>query len=114
MRRHVPLTAPASTAVAPPTIGPIRTRRVAAATATSATQQPAHGSGLPASPAPPACAWGGICLYPILDRPDWDDSTHWHNSGLWDLLPDASGTLQRVLDRPYAEALCRAPRLLPP
>jgi hypothetical protein len=27
----------------------------------------------------------GICLYPVLDRPDWDDPHHWHNSGLWDL-----------------------------
>ncbi len=62
-----------------------------------------------------------ICLYPILDRPDWDDSTHWHNSGLWDLMPDASGTLRRVLDYPYAEAQCyaqassfRDPRVTPP
>jgi hypothetical protein len=55
----------------------------------------------------------GICLYPILDRPDWDDSTHWHNSGLWDLVPDAAGTLRRVRDKPYAEALRVAQRLLP-
>lgn len=26
----------------------------------------------------------GLCLYPIVDRPDWNDSSHWHNSGLWD------------------------------
>nr|MDQ2900084.1 amine oxidase [Acidobacteriota bacterium] len=27
----------------------------------------------------------GICLYPILDRHDWANTNHWHNSGLWDL-----------------------------
>jgi beta-glucosidase/6-phospho-beta-glucosidase/beta-galactosidase len=44
----------------------------------------------------------GITLYPILDRPDWDDLEHWHNSGLWDLVPDEQGVLQRVLDEDYA------------
>src|SRR5262249_18587846 len=24
----------------------------------------------------------GVCIYPILDRPDWEDGNHWHNSGL--------------------------------
>jgi hypothetical protein len=33
----------------------------------------------------------GITLYPILDRPDWDDLEHWHHSGLWDHLPDEEG-----------------------
>jgi hypothetical protein len=55
---------------------------------------------------------GGICLYPILDRHDWDDPEHWHNSGLWDLRPDGSGGLRRVLDRPYALALREAQMLL--
>lgn len=27
----------------------------------------------------------GICLYPIVDRPDWENPQHWHNSGLWDV-----------------------------
>lgn len=47
----------------------------------------------------------GICLYPILDRPDWDDLNHWHNSGLWDLLPDEQGRLRRVLNNVYASEL---------
>lgn len=47
----------------------------------------------------------GICLYPILDRPDWHDPEHWHHSGLWDLLPDDAGRLQRVLVPEYAAAL---------
>jgi hypothetical protein len=47
----------------------------------------------------------GITLYPIIDRPDWDDITHWHNSGLWDLVPDEQGVLQRVLYEDYAAVL---------
>lgn len=26
----------------------------------------------------------GVCLYPILDRPDWEDASDWHRCGLWD------------------------------
>jgi beta-glucosidase/6-phospho-beta-glucosidase/beta-galactosidase len=47
----------------------------------------------------------GICIYPILDRYDWADPTHWHNSGLWDLAPDETGNLRRVLNEEYAAAL---------
>ena len=54
----------------------------------------------------------GICLYPILDRPDWNDADHWHNSGLWDLIPDAHGRLQRVLIEQYAAAFQDARREL--
>ncbi|MFN3492959.1 MAG: family 1 glycosylhydrolase, partial [Hydrogenophaga sp.] len=25
----------------------------------------------------------GVCLYPLMDRPDWNDPTQWHRSGLW-------------------------------
>jgi beta-glucosidase/6-phospho-beta-glucosidase/beta-galactosidase len=48
---------------------------------------------------------GGICLYPIIDRPDWEDPKHWHNSGLWDLIPQPDGRLDRTINRDYAEAL---------
>ena len=44
----------------------------------------------------------GITIYPILDRPDWDNLHHWHNSGLWDLVPDEQGILRRVLNEEYA------------
>ena len=27
----------------------------------------------------------GLCIYPVIDRPDWDDLTVFHNSGLFDL-----------------------------
>jgi beta-glucosidase/6-phospho-beta-glucosidase/beta-galactosidase len=49
----------------------------------------------------------GLCLYPILDRHEWDDSSHWHNSGLWDLAREPDGTLRRVLNGVYADALGR-------
>ncbi|WP_324674574.1 amine oxidase [Hymenobacter sp. GOD-10R] len=48
----------------------------------------------------------GVCLYPIIDRPDWDHLTPWHQSGLWDaeLRPDGEPH-HRVLYEPYATAL---------
>lgn len=27
----------------------------------------------------------GCCIYPIIDRPDWDFPETWHHSGLWDI-----------------------------
>lgn len=50
----------------------------------------------------------GICIYPIIDRPDWEDPNHWHNSGLWDLRPDQADRLERVLCEEYAGELRRA------
>jgi hypothetical protein len=55
----------------------------------------------------------GVCLYPILDRPDWEDPDHWHNSGLWDLVKDGGGRLERILNEPYAKALREAQKSLP-
>jgi len=54
----------------------------------------------------------GLCIYPILDRYDWSDPTHWHNSGLWDLAPDGSGCLRRVLNEDYARAICSSQEML--
>ncbi|GAB4016782.1 family 1 glycosylhydrolase [Spirosoma migulaei] len=49
----------------------------------------------------------GACLYPIIDRPDWDHLDRWHRSGLWDA--DLSVTPPgRVLHEPYARALVQA------
>jgi UDP-galactopyranose mutase len=43
----------------------------------------------------------GLCLYPVVDRPDWENLDHWHHSGLWDV--DAVETvLQRRLSQAYA------------
>lgn len=52
----------------------------------------------------------GLCLYPIIDRPDWDDPSRWHNSGLWDIGRVTVGDdvrLERVLCDEYAEELRR-------
>ena len=61
----------------------------------------------------------GLCLYPVIDRPDWNNLTHWHHSGLWDVIEDASyrpgpvdrpvgpAGVPRHLDLPYARMLTR-------
>ena len=50
----------------------------------------------------------GICLYPIVDRPDWNDPGHWHNSGLWDFHREEDGKYTRVINEPYADEIRRA------
>jgi len=54
----------------------------------------------------------GICLYPIIDRYDWGNPGHWHNSGLWDLERLPHGVLKRVLNQPYSIALSNMQNLL--
>jgi hypothetical protein len=46
----------------------------------------------------------GTCLYPIVDRPDWDHLDQWHKSGLWDADLGQPGP-GRQLHLPSAEAL---------
>jgi len=53
----------------------------------------------------------GICLYPVIDRPDWDQLESWHQSGLWDAEIN-NGRPYRVLHKPYAEALLRTQWLI--
>lgn len=53
----------------------------------------------------------GLCLYPALNRPDWEKPEAWHPSGLWDVDPQ---TFERTLHRPYALSLGRARRALHP
>lgn len=58
----------------------------------------------------------GLCLYPLIDRPDWNDASHWHHSGLWDVRHDGAAPeppLARVLHEPYAEALAHWQTRLP-
>jgi beta-glucosidase/6-phospho-beta-glucosidase/beta-galactosidase len=51
----------------------------------------------------------GVCLYPIIDRPDWDHLSPWHHAGLWDAdLGHPEPGLTRVLHEPSAEALLLA------
>jgi beta-glucosidase/6-phospho-beta-glucosidase/beta-galactosidase len=61
----------------------------------------------------------GICLYPIIDRPDWDHLTPWHRSGLWDARPIGQDMItgnvpERHLYQPYAEALREAQAVVSP
>jgi len=53
----------------------------------------------------------GVCLYPIIDRPDWDHPDQWHQAGLWDVDAGVSPPA-RVLHEPSAEALRRAQGLI--
>lgn len=50
----------------------------------------------------------GICLYPIIDRPDWDDLEYWHHSGLWDQQLPHNKLNLRILDELYAQSLIRS------
>jgi hypothetical protein len=52
----------------------------------------------------------GLCVYPVIDRPDWDNPAHWHNSGLWDLRQCANGRLERIPCTDYIAALQDAQR----
>ncbi|GAB3255811.1 hypothetical protein GCM10027347_17210 [Larkinella harenae] len=53
----------------------------------------------------------GVCLYPIIDRPDWDHPDQWHQAGLWD-ADVSTNPPGRVLYEPYARALVRAQELV--
>lgn len=45
----------------------------------------------------------GCCFYPVVDRPDWDDLSNWHHSGIWDIFDSTS--LKRVADLESIEAI---------
>ncbi len=53
----------------------------------------------------------GIGIYPVIDRPDWEDENFWHHSGLWDVDLDGPDKLARILPPIYAKALRQAQRL---
>ena len=53
-----------------------------------------------------------LCLYPLVDRPDWDDPAHWHHSGLWDMHA-APASRARTLAADYAAAIARWQGSLP-
>lgn len=46
----------------------------------------------------------GICIYPVIDRPDWDNLIAYRNCGIWDL--DKNGN--RIPDYEYIDALIKA------
>ena len=45
----------------------------------------------------------GMCIYPVIDRPDWDDLTSFSNCGLWDM--DCNGN--RIAFVPYIQELLK-------
>lgn len=45
----------------------------------------------------------GVCIYPIIDRPDWDDVSRWHAAGIWDL----DLNLDRIPYLPYLRTMHR-------
>lgn len=53
---------------------------------------------------PDGIPFWGLCLYPIIDRPDWNDLNYWHGSGLWDNT-NHHGQPNRILYQPLASAL---------
>ena len=53
----------------------------------------------------------GVCMYPFIDRPDWDDTVTWHQSGIYDVIKE-NGKLKRILYKPYADAFRAAQQLL--
>lgn len=55
----------------------------------------------------------GVCIYPIIDRPDWDNTSEWHHAGLWDNFAPAGQTPSRVLYEPYATVLQRWQEKMP-
>src|SRR5215213_4134450 len=56
----------------------------------------------------------GACLYPVVTSPDWEDPTAFFDGGLFDVLPQADGTLERVIALPVARALREAQALIDP
>jgi hypothetical protein len=54
----------------------------------------------------------GVCIYPIIDRPDWDHLTPWHNAGLWDVELKDGEPPARLLYKPFAQALLDAQKLV--
>lgn len=65
----------------------------------------------------------GLCLYPLIDRPDWTHAAQWHRSGLYDVLPPSATALrarpgrthrwQRLADPATLATLVRSQRRIP-
>lgn len=50
----------------------------------------------------------GICIYPVIDRPDWDNLSDWSNCGLWDL--DLAGN--RVPHQPVIDSVQKCIKMM--
>jgi quercetin dioxygenase-like cupin family protein len=56
----------------------------------------------------------GVCLYPVVTSPDWEDPTAFFDGGLFDVVPRPDGMLERILALPVAEALREAQASIDP
>ena len=45
----------------------------------------------------------GICIYPVIDRPDWDNLSHYHDCGIWDL----DNYKNRIPNEPYVASVMK-------
>ena len=54
----------------------------------------------------------GVCWYPIIDRPDWDNLTDWHQSGIWDEAMMPNHLPIRNLHVPTAQMLMNGQKYL--
>lgn len=50
----------------------------------------------------------GICIYPVVDRPDWDDLSLYSKSGIWDL----DNEKDRVVDAGYLQSCLKSMALM--
>ena len=53
-------------------------------------------------------------MYPIIDRPDWDNLVHYHNSGLWDVEQKRGMPSKRVICAHYERDLITAQHQIAP
>ena len=56
------------------------------------------------------CRWKASASIRFWTASIGKTATHWHNSGLWDMLPTGAGSSARVLNEEYAEACAGATR----
>ncbi|MDE1186212.1 MAG: NAD(P)-binding protein [Pantoea sp.] len=54
----------------------------------------------------------GICLYPVIDRPLWENPDHWPQAGLWDVTSGEGAAHARILHASYAHTLLNCQRQL--
>ena len=55
----------------------------------------------------------GLCLYPLVDRPDWNTPSRWHRSGLWHVETAGARSGTRVVEPELRAALAQWQRVLP-
>ncbi len=54
----------------------------------------------------------GVCWYPVIDRPDWDETDYWHQSGIWDGSYVEGEPLKRELHQDLAASFRNTQQML--